>query len=73
MAKAIALRLEFFYVFLQFDCKGTTKFADVQENNDFFRYFRDNGRSLGELWDGIPPIVYETLRYEAAGCFGEGG
>ena len=30
-------------------CKGTTKFADVQENSDFFRYFQFRGRSWGEL------------------------
>ena len=31
-------------------CKGTIKFADVQENTDFFfRYFQFRGRSWGEL------------------------
>ena len=30
-------------------CKGTIKFADVQENSDFFRYFQFRGRSWGEL------------------------
>ena len=30
-------------------CKGTIKFANVQENSDFFRYFQFRGRSWGEL------------------------
>ena len=37
--------------------KGTTKFADMQENSEKNRYFLDNGRPWG-LWDGVPPTGY---------------